>query len=177
VDGFHHVAFEPLGPRSWRVRDRGILQTIRFDRATLDGVDFSRSRGVVGQRHELGSLFVALDESDPTPVVALASIAPSGREPRADVPYLVESRWRVYALQREPGRLRFATQGYGPGDATWFWPWPGTALVEWRTTSGRTGRFYAPVDAADLVHLRLPQLTGTRADVVVTARRRAPDGR
>ncbi|MEJ0009974.1 MAG: hypothetical protein WDN72_05320 [Alphaproteobacteria bacterium] len=32
ADGFYHAAFLPLGPRQWEIRDRGALQTIRFDK-------------------------------------------------------------------------------------------------------------------------------------------------
>ena len=50
ANGFYRTRFVPLDGRRWRVEDRGALQTIRFDRASLTTVDFARSAGVVGAR-------------------------------------------------------------------------------------------------------------------------------
>jgi hypothetical protein len=174
VEGFFSVVFEPAGRRAWLVRDRGALQTIRIDHATLEGVDFARSRGIVGQRHELGSLFVALDETEPAPVVALKPVAASGREPREPMPYLVDARWRVFEVRRSEGAVRFAAAGFGAGDFTWQWPWTGAAVVLWRGANGQTGRAEARADAAGLLRLRLPQMTGIRVDVSITAQQGAP---
>jgi polysaccharide biosynthesis protein PelA len=167
VEGFFSLRFEGNGPRRWRVFDRGALQTIRFDSATFDGVDFERSSGVIGQRHELGSLFVALDEEASAPTIALKRVASAGAEPYDARPYLVESRWRVYRLQYETRGVRFVTQGYGPGDSRWQWPHGARAVVTWRSESGRSGRLEAEKDASGLLSVRLPQLTGQRVTVSV----------
>ena len=169
VEGFFAVILEQEGTREWRVRNRGALQTIRFDDAARDGVDFDRSRGVIGQRHELGSLYVSLDEKDEAPLVALKSIAPARTEPREPVPYLVESRWRAYDVRHTDGALRFVTQGYGPGDARWHWPFGGSPVVRWRSASGRSGTLRANTDADGLLSVRLPQLTAERVEVAITA--------
>ena len=96
---------------------RGALQTIRFDRSTLKAVDFDRSRGVIGQRHINGSLYVYLDDNVSQPMSrnqrrsALLRAAGS-----ADHAYLLESRWTVVDLQRGEGRVDFTAQGFGGGD-------------------------------------------------------------
>jgi hypothetical protein len=167
VEGFFSMRLERIGPRHWRVFDRGALQTIRFDAATFDGVDFERSSGVIGQRHELGCLFVALDEAVSAPTIALKRVASAGAEPYDARPYLVESRWRVSHLQHEPQGVRFVTQGYGPGDSRWQWPHGARAVVTWRSESGTSGRFDAATDASGLLSVRLPQLTGQRVTVSV----------
>jgi hypothetical protein len=177
VEGFFSATIERTGDRVWRVRDRGALQTLRFDNAALDGVDFNRSRGVIGQRHELGSLFVALDEAEPDPVVALKRIRSASREPHENVAYLVESRWRVFDVRQEPGEVRFATAGFGPGESTWQWPFGSRVRVRWQTASGRAGEFDVTADELDQVRLRLPQLTGERVAVTIDAAEDGGDGR
>jgi hypothetical protein len=167
VEGFFSVKLERAGPRRWRVRDRGALQTIRFDSAMFDGVDFERSAGVIGQRHELGSLFVALDEAARSPTIALKRIARGDNAPQDARPYLVESRWRVHHLQLESRGVRFVTQGYGRGESRWQWPHGGAAVVTWRSESGRSGRLEAQKDASGLLSIRLPQLTAERVEVTV----------
>jgi hypothetical protein len=167
VEGFFSMRIERIGPRRWRVLDRGDLQTVRFDGATFDGVDFAASSGVVGQRHELGSLFIALDEEARAPTIALKRVASSSAEPIDAWAYLVESRWRVHHLQREPSGVRFITQGYGPGDSRWQWPHGARAVVTWRSDSGRSGQLEAEKDASGLLNVRLPQLTGQRVTVSV----------
>jgi len=166
VQGFFSAHLEQEGRLAWRVHDRDALQTVRFDGADATGVDFERSHGVIGQRHELGSLFVALDESVDSPLVSLKSIAASNREPREPVAYLVESRWRVFDVRAEAGRLHYVTQGYGPGDATWQWPFRASAQVRWCAASGRTGALRVEAVDGRLV-VRLPQLTGERVDVAI----------
>ncbi len=166
VEGFFSATLEEAGPRAWRVRNRGALQTIRFDGVAQTAVDFARSHGVVGQRHELDSLFVALDEAAETPLVVLKSVSASTGEPHEDVPYLVESRWRVRDMHVEAATLRFVTQGYGPGEASWQWPFSPAVEVRWRAASGRTGGLR--LDAVDgRLVVRLPQLTAERVDVTI----------
>lgn len=173
VEGFYHTAFEPVGRRAWRVRHRGALQTLRFDTA-VESVDFERSRGVIGQRHELGSLYVALDEAVELPVVALKQMAAAKREPSERVPYLVESRWRVHSVRTDGAELRFVTEGYGFGEGRWNWPHGARAEVVWRAAGGRSGRVIAEHDADGLLDVHLPPLTGERVEVSITPR--AGDG-
>jgi polysaccharide biosynthesis protein PelA len=177
VEGFFSTVFDCLAPRIWRIRNRGALQTIRFDRAAFEGVDFARSHGVVGQRHELGSLFVALDETVEEPIIALKGLSSASREPREDAAYLVDSRWRVFEVQRKTEALRFATTGYGPGASTWEWPVGDRVAIHWRSASGRSGEMEAPVGTSGSLAIHLPQLTGERVDVTVTTVRSTHDGR
>jgi hypothetical protein len=169
VQGFFSATLEQEGPLAWRVRNRGALQTVRFETAQKTAVDFERSRGVVGQRRELGSLFAALDEAVDAPLVVLKAVAASEREPREPVAYLVESRWRIHDVQAGAGMVRYVTQGYGPGEAIWHWPFGAAAEVRWRAASGRTGTLR--VDAADRrLLVRLPQLTAERVEVTIERR-------
>ncbi|MBF5094097.1 hypothetical protein F1643_05945 [Azospirillum sp. INR13] len=136
AEGFYTARFEPLeGGRRWRVRDRGALNTLRFDRASATAVDFSRSAGVLGQRHSQGSLYVALDPAVAEPVVALAEVDRADRDPPASVPYLVEGRWAFSALAGEGAGFRVAATGYGEGSMVWRVPRSGP----WTVTAERDG--------------------------------------
>lgn len=168
VEGFFTTVFEQVGTRAWRVLNRGDLQTIRFDHGTFSGVDWERSRGVIGQRHELGNLFVALDEAESTPVVALKPTESASGEPSERVPYLVESRWHVSHVRRQSTIVRFTTHGYGPGDSTWHWPFGDSADVRWHSRSGRSGQFVAKKAASGLLSLHLPQLTKEPVEVTIS---------
>jgi hypothetical protein len=168
AQGVLTTAFEPMGPRAWRVRNRGALQTIRFDDAAATGVDFERSLGVIGQRHDLGSLYVALDEQEDTPIVMLKTVVASASEPVASVPYLVESRWRIMNLARSREQIRFRAQGFGAGDITWRWPHAEDAIVSWRAASGRAGVLRIAPSAQGLLELHLPQLTAQPVEIDIT---------
>ena len=113
VDGFYSAVIVEIGNRRWRVENRDGLNTIRFDQADKQAVDWANSQGVIGQRQYQGSLYVALDPAVNAPVIALADASP------ATVPYLLESRWPVSHLKLEGNGFSFQAQGFGPGDMRW----------------------------------------------------------
>lgn len=130
ANGFYSARFVPIEERRWRIEDRGALQTLRFDHATLTAVDFTRSVGVIGERPSQGSLYVALDPTVAEPIVALtARDGPLAPAP-ADHPYLMESRWPITALQvGSEGALRAEVRGFGPLRMTWIVPTKGVWRV------------------------------------------------
>ncbi len=130
VEGFFSTQIDALESRVWRIRNRGALQTIRFDRALFSAVDFRRSKGVVGQFHFQGSLYVTLDEAVSTPVVALREYDDSSREPRSSIPYLISSTWQVWGVEREPDQFRFNARGFGEGKMVWKVPHAGRYWVK-----------------------------------------------
>ncbi|MFD1627030.1 polysaccharide deacetylase family protein [Azospirillum griseum] len=125
AEGFYSTRFEPLGDRRWRVWDRGALNTLRFDRASVTAVDFTRSTGVLGQRHHQGSLYVALDPAVAQPVLALMEVERGDVPPAAPRPYLIEGRWAFWGLSVEGEGFAVAASGYGDGAMTWRLPQPG----------------------------------------------------
>ena len=129
ADGFYTVRLTRSGKRQWLVEDRQALQTLRFDRAIFSAVDFERSRGVLGQYHFQGSLYIALDSAVAKPVVALRDSGESFREPSAEVPYLIGSNWRVWGLQRRRNSFTFDTAGFGEGRMVWKVPKEGVYLI------------------------------------------------
>ncbi|MCW2243391.1 polysaccharide deacetylase family protein [Azospirillum canadense] len=165
ADGFYATRLIPDGERRWRVKDRGDLNTLRFDRASFTAVDLNRSTGVIGQRHHQGSLYVALDPAVAEPVVALGEAARADQDPPVARPYLVQGRWAFNGLVVDGGGFRVGAQGYGKGEMVWHVPEPGRYAVTaerggailWESEAdvGADRRLSVAVDAAAIRPLTL----------------------
>ena len=127
--GFYDTRIVSLGDRVWRIENRGTLQTLRFDHATLTAVDFARSTGVVGERPLHGGLYVALDPSVAEPVVALTDRQDFMAPAAAEHPYLIESRWPITQMTAEGATVMATLEGYGPLSMRWVLPSPGVWQV------------------------------------------------
>jgi hypothetical protein len=114
VDGFFAARIERVGDATWRVSNRGALQTVRFDAADGREVDLRSSIGVVGQKYDGTTLYVALDETV-EPAVVVLSPHPQSHNGLG----LIESRWLVRHIVRDACALSFETQGYGEGAFAW----------------------------------------------------------
>lgn len=155
ADGAAGARLIELGPRRWRVEERGELQTIRFDDADRLWLDPLRSAGVLGARRHQGSLYVALDAAEDAPVIALADTepAPSLR------PFLVQSRWRIWDLATTAEGFSFAAQGFGRGEMEWRvepnarWRVEGTPGGE--ATSDSEGRLTLDIEAPAYTPVRV----------------------
>jgi hypothetical protein len=163
VEGFHSAAIVELGPRRWRIDDRDALDTVRFDHADGESVDFARSVGVVGERHFQGSLYVALDAAERAAVIALFTRNRPSVDARA---YLIESRWKIFKFRARSRQFEFEARGFGAGEMSWKVA-PGAGYVihvtrggqplgSIKATSNRDGvlRFTIPVSAIDPVAVR-----------------------
>jgi hypothetical protein len=157
-----------MGEGRWRIENRGALQTVRFDRASLKSVDFARSAGVVGQRHHQGSLYVALDPDVEMPVVALKAYARPDRDPEAPVAYLVSARWPVAELKHSASGWTFRAQGFGAGEFAWKTPQGGRFTIEISDGTEKK-QITAVADAEGRLEFTLP-LSGVHG-VEVTVRR------
>jgi len=165
AEGFYTTRLVANGERRWRVRDRGELATLRFDRALFTAVDFAGSTGVLGQRHHQGSLYVALDPAVAEPVVALTDTDRADADPPAPRPYLVHGRWPLAGLAVEGEGFRVRAQGFGAGAMVWHVPNPGRYAVVaerdgrelWRGTAeaGADGRLAFTVEADAVAPLTL----------------------
>lgn len=124
AEGFFTMTIEPDGPRAWRIRNRGALQTLRFDNvAPATAPDIAASIGVIGARRINDSLYVALDPAVPEPRVVLTD------EP-GPAASLVSARWPVEAVIRQGERIAFnAPQGFGAGEMRWRMPAAGRYAV------------------------------------------------
>ncbi|MBV9532602.1 MAG: hypothetical protein JO283_16455 [Bradyrhizobium sp.] len=134
VDGFFSARIDRIGSATWRISNRGALQTLRFDAAEGREVDFQSSVGVIGQKRNGSKLYVALDEAIEPVVVALGPRVASRAVHHGDLA-LVESRWLVRHVVKGPCAFRFEAQGYGAGSFTW--------------STAALGRYAITVDQAD----------------------------
>lgn len=147
AEGFYSTRLVSLGRNRWRVENRGELQTIRFDHADMRAVDFTQSRGVIGQNHHQGSLYVSLDPAAPAPVIALKDYANDGSPPSARRPYLVDGRWRMRNLEiKGSGGFTVDARGFGRGDLRWKMPQSGSYLIVVDGPKGELRRFRADAD-------------------------------
>lgn len=127
AEGFFSAGLERLGPDRWRIRDRGYLNTIRFNGLQRE-VDYGGSQGVLGHRYVNNDLYVALDPTANAPLIVLqqAGAAPSPR------PVLEHSRWLTERLQFNQHGFAFNARGYGDGAYLWRAVRPGEYVVEAR---------------------------------------------
>jgi len=137
VEGFYSTQIEQVSERKWLVKNRQSLQTLRFDRAIFSAVDFRYSRGVLGQHHYQGSLYVALDKSVPIAVIVLRDYNDSFSEPRSSSAYLISSSWQVWTMRRKSGSFNFKTRGFGDGTMVWKVPESGYYVIS-ATSNGET---------------------------------------
>ena len=161
AQGFRKARLTKLGPQRWRITDRGKLNTLRFDQALFQAVDFTRSQGVIGQRRLHGSLYVALDPSAASPVIALRGEATPTAAPQADRPYLIESAWDVQNLDVTGQGFQCQTAGFADGAMRWRVA-PETAYrVTVSNETGRLARLTRKSDAQGILTLTLaPHVPG-----------------
>ncbi len=130
ANGFYATDIIPLGENTWKIRNRGALNTLRFDDALLKSVNFERSEGVIGQSYFQGSLYIHLNQTTKEPVINLIKLNKSGVLPKHHTPYLVESNWLIKDLQYVKDLLIIETSGFGSGNMQWKMPEVGNYLVK-----------------------------------------------
>lgn len=162
--GFFSVRFAEAGPRSWKILNRGALNTIRFDNAASLDIDSEKSTGVLGARLSGSTLYVSLEPKADTPLLVLRDRT-SGAPPR---PLLVDSRWDVSGLTTQGGTTSLHASGFGPGDMTL--RMPATAPGE-RWEAQLLGKTFVsgPAGSDGAVRIRLPG--GAEAGVDITLRK------
>jgi hypothetical protein len=115
VNGFFSANINKLGNNTWSISNRGKLQTIRFDNASDKKMRFSRSKGVIGQKHYQGSLYVYLDEAVKKPVISLTKHEEIASLPTTYLPYIVDSTWNLKNVSLNKKSLKMDAYGYGQG--------------------------------------------------------------
>lgn len=166
-ESFYAIEFETMGERRWRVHHRKKLQTIRFDRATFDGVDFSRSDGVMGQTHLHGSLYIALDPEHAAPVIALKTLSASDQEPEATRPYLINGRWHTQGFEQFDHGFRFRVKGYGTGNMAWYMPNAGSYRIQIKHSDGTVRDWVTEVHEDHWLDIRLSKAPVNYSTVTV----------
>ncbi len=162
ADSYFNVTVMRMDAKTWRILNRGALDTVRFDEPGPVTLDVTKSSGVLGMTTHAGALYVALDPAAAEPTVSLtSSIAPL-----TPAPSLVESRWQISNLDRQSCGFAANAAGFGQGDMTWRGLVPGRYTIAVTPASGAkayateaetdpTGelKLSLPVDAIDGVKL------------------------
>jgi polysaccharide biosynthesis protein PelA len=119
ANGFYRAEIEQNHQNGYIIKNRGALQTIRFDSASDKAIDFSKSQGVIGQKYLQGSLYVYLDALIENPSIYLEQINPLKGYPKKSIPYLEDSRWQIFGLHRSRNKVFLTAKGYGRAQMTW----------------------------------------------------------
>lgn len=162
VEGFYTAEFYPIGERTWIVKNRGRLQTIRFDRASMETVDYTKSKGVIGSRNELASLYVFLDPAEENVVIALKEMNALVGDRDVVKPYLIESSWLLWNVNHGEGNtISWDAKGYDVCEMRWKVPkdgnWKVTLDKEQKVVKSEIGelRFTIGKNAYEPVSMKL----------------------
>ncbi len=124
ANSFYDVKIFQEGEDRFRFEDLGNLHTIRFDQASLKGVNYLASHGVIGEMHLQGSLYVYLDKEIETPIIVLKKASNERSF------FLSESNWSIWNLVRAETSFSFLTEGFGDGEMVWSVPDVGEYLIQ-----------------------------------------------
>jgi hypothetical protein len=170
AEGFFTTEITALGASTWRIHNRGALQTVRFDDATGVTLDLVRSVGVIGQQRKGATLYVALDSAYDDVVVALAHTAGAN----ATHPFLIDGRWQFHSLDRHDCGFTVAAQGFGSGQMRWGGLAAGIYRVSVR--AGDTTVWEATEEVNDNARLALTIDTSALQPVIIDVACTEPDG-
>lgn len=135
ANGFYSAQIDEIAPLHWRIKNRGALQTVRFDKATALTVDMSRSVGVLGFRHYQDNLYIFFNPSVDTAELYLVDGAGTTLQQLS----LQSSRWDITQAQMlENGGVRMQVQGFGDGEMAWHAPDAGTYTISATDNAGKT---------------------------------------
>ncbi|MEQ1647357.1 MAG: hypothetical protein ABL898_02125 [Hyphomicrobiaceae bacterium] len=132
ADSYFDVTIQQEANKTWRIFNRGALDTIRFDAANSVAIDLAQSNGVLGSTMHADSLYVALDPAVAEPTVALGPKALTQKF----TPALVDSRWQISSLNRMSCGFKANAAGFGQGDMTWHGMYPGVYTVNVSKSDG-----------------------------------------
>ncbi len=156
-----NVSFERLDDGIWRIKNRGEVQTVRFDDAAHLRVEWGKTEGVMGAARVGAALYVSLDPDAPEPVVAITNL-PWVVPP---FPVLVEARWHVSGLKRTVETADMNVSGNGPGDMVWSVEPHSKWEIRFTPSNGETWRYKATVSDDGLLSFALPPLAGSGGTV------------
>jgi hypothetical protein len=167
AEGFYTARIQEIGTKVWKIENRAELATLRFDHADPLVLDFARSRGVIGMRHFQNSLYVALDDADPAPVVALKEKRQGALSDSREPPYLIDSRWRIRQFRSDANRFSFVALGFGPCEMRWHVPFAGKYEVASQIQSGSGQKTQVQVTTDGLLKLNLMLPTDENVQIQV----------
>lgn len=156
ADDYFTTEIEQVDLFSWAVKNRGTLNTLRFDDAEHLSVDLAASNGVLGFTRYERAIYVSLDQAAERPVITLKAAPADGKDAvEGRQLSLVDARWRFSDMRISDCDQSMTAQGFGAGDMTW----RGRPNAAYRVRATRNG---APLteeirwtDAGGLLQLKL----------------------
>lgn len=127
--GFYSTEIYETEGSCWSVKNRGKLNTIRFDHASLKQVNFITSQGVIGQNYYRGALYVALEPTYTEPLICLDKKESLVDLFETSTPYLISSTWKISNMNFQDDQLTFSANGWGKGKFTFVAPESGTYQI------------------------------------------------
>ena len=170
VRGFLTARLVTVGARTWRIENRGALQTLRVDAAGAEALDLARSEGVLGAVRHDDALYVALDPAAEAPTVALAlSDAATGVVAGGEFS-LEQSRWMIRDLSQSQCSAEFEATGHGAGEMSWLAQRPGSYRIEMYLGGDSRPAYWETVTAGDDLRLSatLPSLAIEPVRVIIS---------
>jgi hypothetical protein len=162
--GFFTLRMTELAPQSWRIDQRGALNTLRFDDAATLQLDETKSSGAIGERLNGAVLYIALDPAAATPIVTLRQ---RGAAPSR--PLLTDARWNLSNVTASASSVTMRAQGYGAGVMTWHMPRIGESVERWEARLDTGTASLAIADNQGFVRFQLP--AGAEDGVGITIQR------
>ncbi|NOU08198.1 MAG: hypothetical protein HOO99_18645 [Hyphomicrobiaceae bacterium] len=171
ADDYFTTTIAQTGLFSWSVRNRGALETVRFDVADSVEVDHAVSKGVLGANRHQGSIYLSLDPAVTDVSITLrprvsgtATQAVASTEPLVT---LVHSRWRFSNWQHGECSETTRAEGFGMGEIQ-FATRPGRGLrvivsrhgktlaeeIRWANAEGQLS-LRLSIDAIEPIDIRL----------------------
>lgn len=165
VAGFQSAEILAAGHNAWRIRNRGMLNSIRFDGAGQRQVDVAKSVGVLAQWRENDSLYVALDPEVSDVLLTLQDSVAS--RPSAPWPALEHASWHLRGLRRNGDAVNVIATGLGEG--TFYWRAPPKSAFKVRVLRGAELLWQQDIaaDAAGRLHVTVPALADTPVAVTL----------
>ncbi|MEQ1753777.1 MAG: hypothetical protein ABL973_06560 [Micropepsaceae bacterium] len=162
--GFFSARLNEIGPQSWRVEDRGRLNTLRIDGASSTEINPDHSSGILGSNRQSDTMYVALDPAVSVPIVTLRTrtTLPVQR------PTLVESRWTVSSLNYDQDSATFQVRGFGPGTMVWSVPQRSKG-ERWEARAGSVTYLSGPADSNGIIKFQIPR--GAEDGMTITIKR------
>jgi len=121
VNDFYKTKIVKIDENKWQIKNNKLL-TFRFDKASLKSVNFEESKGVIGQKHFQGSLYIFLDINYKNPVIAVKDYKDFFTVPKSSKPYLISSNWDVYKVESSSDKISYYTKGWSKAEFSWYVP-------------------------------------------------------
>lgn len=113
LDGAASTRLVPETSKTWFIRDRGGLNTVRVDRAEKWALDSAKSEGVLGGRRFGPSLFVSLDPEHDAPRLALTPRNETDIELAGQTIGIVEAGPTLSNMRTAGCRTQITATGHG----------------------------------------------------------------